>query len=103
MSHLNATRSRNAMNHQGFYFCSNPTCLCGLHVRMGDPRVRGSGNWAELASGILIGRGIVDGVYLCDGCTREINAGDARLKTVTSPPTEPKGESPVRHLLAIRE
>lgn len=53
-------------------FCSNPDCL--LHVRAGDPGVVGSGNWAQLAEGTLIGRGIYHGLYLCDVCGRTWHA-----------------------------
>jgi len=37
-------------------FCSNPDCL--LHVRVGDAHVMGAGNWARLADGRIVGRGI---------------------------------------------
>ncbi len=47
-------------------FCSNPDCI--LYVRSGDAGVIGSGNWAELADGTIIGRGIYYGLYLCDSC-----------------------------------
>ena len=47
-------------------FCSNPDCI--LHVRSGDAGVIGWGNWAELANGTIMGRGIYHGVYLCDPC-----------------------------------
>jgi hypothetical protein len=49
-------------------FCSNPDCI--LHIRSGDAGVIGSGNWAELADGTIIGRGIYYGLYLCDSCGR---------------------------------
>lgn len=52
----------------GNVFCNNPAC--DLHVRAGDPGVRGFGNWAVLASGLTIGRGLYHGVYLCDRCGR---------------------------------
>jgi hypothetical protein len=32
--------------------------------------VQGTGNWAELPDGTLIGRGIYHGLYLCDPCGR---------------------------------
>jgi hypothetical protein len=49
-------------------FCINPNCeLC---VQPGDPRVRGSGNWAVLGNGLTVGRGLYGGVYLCDWCGR---------------------------------
>jgi hypothetical protein len=50
-------------------FCSNPDCI--LYVRSGDPCVIGSGNWAELADGTTVGRGIYNGLYLCDLCGRD--------------------------------
>jgi hypothetical protein len=52
-----------------FPFCSNPDCV--LYVRAGDPGVMGSGNWAQLPDGRLMGRSIYSGVYLCDSCGRE--------------------------------
>ena len=52
-----------------FPFCSNPDCE--LYVRAGDPGVMGSGNWAELPDGRIVGRSIYSGVYLCDPCGRE--------------------------------
>ena len=58
-------------------FCSNPDCL--LHVREGDPGVQGSGNWAQLGNGRIVGRGIYIGLYFCDDCRREWRA-------VTVPP-----------------
>ena len=39
-----------------FPFCSNPDCV--LYVRTGDPGVMGSGNWAELPNGRIVGRSI---------------------------------------------
>ena len=53
-------------------FCSNPDCI--LHVRSGDAGVRGCGNWAALADGTIIGRGIYHGLYLCDPCGRAWHA-----------------------------
>jgi hypothetical protein len=38
-------------------FCSNPDCL--LHVRSDDAGIIGTGNWAELPDGTIIGRGSV--------------------------------------------
>ncbi len=49
-------------------FCANPHCE--LHVRAGDPGVRGSGNWAQLADGRIIGRSGHGGVFFCDSCAR---------------------------------
>jgi len=42
-----------------------------LYVRAGDPGVIGSGNWAQLRDGRIVGRSIYSGVYLCDVCGRE--------------------------------
>jgi len=36
-------------------FCANPRCV--LHVRPGDVNVHGSGNWAQLADGIIVAAG----------------------------------------------
>jgi hypothetical protein len=85
MSRSNAAHSTDEMKH-GFYFCGNLTCPCGLHVRIGDPGVHGEGNWAELAGGILIGRAIVDGAYLCDCCARAVIEGADALEIVAAPP-----------------
>ena len=52
----------------GVWFCSNPACV--LHVRVGDPGVRGHGEWAERADGVLTSRGIYGGRVLCDVCGR---------------------------------
>jgi hypothetical protein len=52
-----------------FPFCSNPDCE--LYMRAGDPVVIGSGNWAELPDGRVVGRNIYSGVYLGDSCGRE--------------------------------
>lgn len=49
-------------------FCNNP--LCDLYVRTGDPGVQGAGNWANLANGLIVGRGLYGGVFLCDRCGR---------------------------------
>jgi hypothetical protein len=49
-------------------FCSNPRCE--LHLRIGDPRVHGYGNWAQMPDGRMIGRGLYDNVFLCDPCGR---------------------------------
>lgn len=60
-------------------FCANPGCL--LHVRPGDENVRGSGNWAELADGIIVGRRRVDAVMLCDRCAAGVLKGEVILAT----------------------
>lgn len=48
------------------HFCFRPTCC--LHVRPGDPGVQGEGNWARIDGGLIIGRRLIDGAYLCDLC-----------------------------------
>jgi hypothetical protein len=58
-------------------FCSNPDCV--LYIRAGDPGVVGYGNWAELSGGILMGRGIYHGLYLCDLCGRTLQPVPAML------------------------
>jgi hypothetical protein len=50
-------------------FCSNQQCA--LHVRPGMPGIRESGNWALLANGLWIGRGIYNGRMRCDACGLE--------------------------------
>ena len=77
------TRKRDA-------FCSNPTCR--LHVRAGDPGVKGAGNWAELAEGLIIGRGIYQGAYLCDPCGKALLAGSVTLDIVAPPAPRPPVE-----------
>ncbi len=56
-------------------FCANPDCA--LHVRAGDPGVQGSGSWAQLADGRIIGRSSYCGVFLCDTCIRAELASDS--------------------------
>jgi hypothetical protein len=49
-------------------FCGN--VRCELHVRAGDAGVFGFGNWARLPDGRIIGRGLYQGIFLCDSCGR---------------------------------
>ena len=58
-------------------FCANPRCV--LHVRPGDANVHGSGNWAQLADGIIVGRRRVDAIMLCDRCAARVMNGDVVL------------------------
>jgi hypothetical protein len=44
---------------------ANFTCAQAIHG------VMGSGYWAELPNGRIVGRNIYSGVYLCDLCGRE--------------------------------
>jgi len=60
-------------------FCANTGCV--LHVGPGDPRVRGWGNWATLADGIVVGRQRIESTMLCDGCVRRIQKGEVTLAT----------------------
>src|SRR5271169_6309787 len=60
-------------------FCANRACV--LHVRRGDANVRGSGNWARLADGIIVGRRRVGGVTLCDGCAGKVLRGEILVVT----------------------
>jgi hypothetical protein len=53
-------------------FCANPDCE--LHVQAGDEGVNGSGNWAAMPDGRIIGRGIYYGVFLCDLCGKNLIA-----------------------------
>jgi hypothetical protein len=58
-------------------FCANAGCV--LHVRPGDANVRGSGNWAQLADGTILGRRRVDTMMLCDRCAATVLRGDVIL------------------------
>lgn len=60
-------------------FCANTTCV--LHVRRGDANVRGSGNWAQLVDGILVGRRRVGRVTLCDRCAGQVTRGEIVVVT----------------------
>jgi hypothetical protein len=60
-------------------FCANPTCV--LHVRPGDGNVQGSGNWARLADGIVVGRRRVDAIMRCDRCAARVMNGEVILAT----------------------
>lgn len=72
----------------GFAFCSNLRCPLGLHVRAGDRGVHGDGNWARLAGGIMVGRGIYQGAYLCDKCGKALLQDGVKL-VITPPPYPP--------------
>lgn len=63
-------------------FCANTGCV--LHVRPGDRNVRGSGNWAELADGVIVGHRRVDAVILCDWCAAKVMKGEVILSTQKS-------------------
>jgi hypothetical protein len=60
-------------------FCANPRCV--LHVRPGDANVHGSGNWAQLTDGIIVGRRRVDAIMLCDRCAARVMNGEVTLAT----------------------
>jgi hypothetical protein len=62
-------------------FCANPRCV--LHVRPGDANVHRSGNWAQLADGIIVGRRRVDAIVLCDRCAARVMKGEVTLATRT--------------------
>jgi hypothetical protein len=53
---------------RGAFFCSNPECV--LHVRSGDARVFGAGEWAVRPDGVVTSRRLVGGQMLCDVCGR---------------------------------
>jgi hypothetical protein len=99
---MNVVRCVDGMN-QRYYFCSNPDCPNGLHVRAGDRGIEGDGNWAELSSGVIIGRVIVQGAYLCDGCTRALIAGAVKLTIVPPAPRPAHAASPVQQALIFTE
>ncbi len=59
-------------------FCANSACV--LHVRPGDVNVEGSGNWAEFADGIILGRQRVESIILCDRCAGRVLSGKLTLR-----------------------
>jgi hypothetical protein len=61
-------------------FCRN--LPCELHVRAGDTGVHGFGYWAHLPNGRIVGRGLYNGVFLCDPC------GQAEIGAAVRTPTE---------------
>ena len=70
-----------------FPFCGN--AHCELHVCAGDARVEGFGNWAEMPDGRIVGRGLYDGIFLCDGCGRAAIGRTAnRAMETRNQPTE---------------
>lgn len=62
-------------------FCANPQCW--LHVRLGDPGVTGSGNWAQI-DGVLVGRGRYGGKMLCDRCGKLSMGTSTKLTSLRS-------------------
>ncbi len=58
-------------------FCANAGCV--LHVRPGDPNVRGSGNWARFTDGRIVGRRRVESTMLCDLCAVRLMNGEMIL------------------------
>jgi hypothetical protein len=60
-------------------FCASATCI--LHVRPGDQNVKGSGNWAQLADGIIVGRRRVGATMLCDRCATKVMRGELTLRS----------------------
>jgi len=51
------------------FFCCKPRCP--FHVRVGDPQVKGFGDWATLADGTTVSHRWIRGELLCDLCARE--------------------------------
>ena len=51
-------------------FCANTECV--LNVRCGDVGVKGHGNWAETADGVITGRQRVGNVMMCDQCAARV-------------------------------
>ena len=59
------------------FFCSNPRCV--FHVRVGDGRVSGFGDWATLDSGVTVSHRWIRGELLCDLCSgRSLRGGADR-------------------------
>jgi hypothetical protein len=64
-------------------FCAN--ARCALHVRPGDVNVKGNGNWAETAEGVITGRRRVGTVMLCDQCAPRAVCGKLPLHGECTP------------------
>ncbi len=71
--------SNEALTEYDSIFCANSGCV--LHVRPGDPNVRGWGNWAEFQDGTIIGRRLVESTMLCDRCAGRVMRGEVTLAT----------------------
>jgi len=56
-------------------FCANPECH--LHVCQGDENVIGTGQWAELSDGIIIGRQLVGRAFYCHDCATPLIADES--------------------------
>lgn len=69
--------SEEALTEYDSMFCANTGCV--LHVRPGDPNVRGSGNWAEFPDGTIIGRRRVESTMLCDRCAGRVMRGEVTV------------------------
>jgi hypothetical protein len=59
-------------------FCANAECM--LHIRAGEPSVKGNGNWAETPDGIVTGRQRVQSVTLCDRCAARAGGGELTVQ-----------------------
>lgn len=55
-------------------FCANPAC--DLHLRATDVNVRGRGEWAELANGLMFSRTRMGEAMYCDKCVRAAIEGE---------------------------
>ena len=73
------TMTDEALTEYDSIFCANTGCV--LHVRPGDPNVRGSGNWAQFEDGTIIGRRRVESTMLCDRCGARVMRGEVTLAT----------------------
>jgi hypothetical protein len=77
--------TKEVLNESDSVFCANPSCA--LHVRPGDPNVRGRGNWADMGDGIIIGRQRIADVTLCDRCAARVHRGETRIEQTPEPTT----------------
>jgi len=57
----------------GTPFCANVECV--LHIFAGDPRIQGSGNWAQLPYGLIFSRRPVGALIYSDRCAKD-KSGD---------------------------
>ena len=71
---MSAVPQASARVAAGGWFCDNERCV--LHVRAGDPGVRGSGEWAVRPDGVVTSRRLAGGRIVCDVCAGVAQAGD---------------------------
>ena len=78
-AHASSPMAEEILTDYESIFCASTACV--LHVRRGDANVRGSGNWAQLPEGIIVGRRRVGSVTLCDRCAGKVMRGEILVVT----------------------